>query len=400
MTFSPNLDQMTPEQLRALAAQALQLQSQVEAMSKKIQSDETIIEQLTYEIALLKRHKFAKRSEQISPAQGSLLDDLLDTDLEAIEAELKQLLPVPPQAEPRQSPKRSPLPPQFPRTVIRHEPENTQCACGCQLQRIGEDVSEKLDYTPGVFTVEQHVRGKWACRQCETLIQSPVPAQVIDKGIPTAGLLAHVMVAKFADHLPLYRQERIFGRAGLPIARSTLAQWVGQTGVRLQPLVDALREHSCFTRLKAHIGVDEESGLVHSVVGTAANVADVTQVDKLLHGVENVVCADAGYTGVEKRSEHAGREVIWQVAARRSTYRKLGKNSPLYKAKRKIEKAKAQVRAKVEHPFRVIKCQFGYVKVRFRGLAKNTAQLMTLFALSNLWMARRHLIATAGEVRL
>ncbi|KHL69028.1 DDE-type transposase [Pseudomonas flexibilis] len=152
--------------------------------------------------------------------------------------------------------------------------------------------------------------------------------------------------------------------------------------------------------MKAHIGVDDESGLVHSVVGTAANVADVTQVDKLLHGVENVVCADAGYTGVEKRSEHAGREVIWQVAARRSTYRKLGKNSPLYKAKRKIEKAKAQVRAKVEHPFRVIKRQFGYVKVRFRGLAKNTAQLMTLFALSNLWMARRHLIATAGEVRL
>lgn len=242
MTSSANLDQMTPEQLRALAAQALQLQSQVEAMNRKIQNDQTVIEQLTYEIALLKRHKFAKRSEQISPAQSSLLDDLLDTDLEAIEAELKQLLPTAPQAEPRQSPKRAPLPPQFPRTVIRHEPENTQCAFGCQLQRIGEDVSEKLDYTPGVFTVEQHVRGKWACRQCETLIQAPVPTQVIDKGIPTAGLLAHVMVAKFADHLPLYRQEKIFGRAGLEIARSNLAQWVGQTGVRLQPLVDALRE--------------------------------------------------------------------------------------------------------------------------------------------------------------
>ena len=233
MTFSPSLDQMTPEQLRALTAQALQLQSQVEAMSRKIQNDEILIEQFKFEIALLKRHKFAKRSEQISPAQSSLLDDLLDTDLEAIEAELKQLLPDAPQAEPRQSPKRAPLPPQFPRTVIRHELENTQCVCGCQLQRIGEDVSEKLDYTPGVFTVEQHVRGKWACRQCETLIQAPVPAQVIDKGIPTTGLLAHVMVAKFADHLPLYRQEKIFGRAGLAIARSTLAQWVGQTGVRL-----------------------------------------------------------------------------------------------------------------------------------------------------------------------
>ena len=152
--------------------------------------------------------------------------------------------------------------------------------------------------------------------------------------------------------------------------------------------------------MKAHIGVDDESGLVHSVVGTAANVADVTQVDKLLHGDENMVGADAGYTGVEKRPEHEGREVIWQIAARRSTYKKLDKRSALYKAKRKIEKAKAQVRAKVEHPFRVIKRQFGYVKVRFRGLAKNTAQLVTLFALSNLWMARRHLLTTAGKVHL
>ena len=121
--------------------------------------------------------------------------------------------------------------------------------------------------------------------------------------------------------------------------------------------------------MKAHIGVDVDSGLVHSVVGTAAKVADITQVDKLLHGDENVVCTDAGYTGVEKRPEHEGRKVIWQVAARRSTYKKLDKRSALYKAKRKIEKTKAQVRAKVEHPFRVIKRQFGYVKTRFRGLA-------------------------------
>lgn len=119
--------------------------------------------------------------------------------------------------------KRAPLRQQFRRTVIHREPENTRCACGCALQRIGEDVSEKPDYTPGVFTVEQHVRGKWACRQCETLIQAPIPAQFIDKGIPTAGLLAHVMVAKFADHLPLYRQEKSFGRAGLTIDRLALA---------------------------------------------------------------------------------------------------------------------------------------------------------------------------------
>jgi IS5 family transposase len=93
-------------------------------------------------------------------------------------------------------------------------------------------------------------------------------------------------------------------------------------------------------------------------------------------------------------------EVIWQIAARRSTYKKLSTCSALYKAKRKIEKAKAQVHAKVEHPFRVVKCQFGYVKTRFHGLAKNTAQLVTLFALSNLWMARRHLLTNAGEVLL
>jgi len=111
---------------------------------------------------------------------------------------------------------------------------------------------------------------------------------------------------------------------------------------------------------------------VHSVLGTVANVADVTQVDKLLHGDENVVYADAGYTGVEKRPKHEDREVIWQIAARRSTYKKLDKRGALYKAKRKIEKTKARVRAKVEHPFRVIKRQFGYTKVRFRGLVKNT----------------------------
>ena len=155
-----------------------------------------------------------------------------------------------------------------------------------------------------------------------------------------------------------------------------------------------VKKASAFSCKRPFEGTARTKGVV-----TAANVADVTQVDKLLHGAENVVCADAGYTGVEKREEHAGRKVIWQIAARRSTYKKHGKRSALYKAMRKIEKAKAQVRSKVEHPFRVIKRQFGYTKVRFRGLVKNTAQMVTLFALSNLWMARRHLLSSAGEVR-
>ena len=154
-----------------------------------------------------------------------------------------------------------------------------------------------------------------------------------------------------------------------------------------------------FFGMKAHIGVDAESGLVHSLVGTAANVADVTQVDQLLHGEESYVSGDAGYIGVDKRPEHQNRKMIWSIAARPSSYKKHAKKSLIGRLRRKIEYAKAQVRAKVEHPFRVIKRQFGYTKVRFRGLMKNTAQQATLFALSNLWMMRKRLLV-AGEVRL
>ena len=128
---------------------------------------------------------------------------------------------------------------------MHHEPESTLCTtagCGCRLLRIGEDVSEKLDYTPGVFTVERHIRGKWACVKCQILRQAPVPAQIIDQGIPTAGLLAQVLVGKYADHLPLHRQETIFARAGFAIARSTLGAWVGMCGVQPQPLAGALKE--------------------------------------------------------------------------------------------------------------------------------------------------------------
>src|SRR5690606_14451249 len=141
-----------------------------------------------------------------------------------------------------QRPRRAPLPEHLPRVEYRHEPESTTCQCGCQLQRIGEDVAEKLDYTPGVFTVERHVRGKWVCRKCATLTQAPVPAHVIDKGLASTGLLAQVLVAKYADHLPLHRQEKIFERAGLKLSRSTMAEWVGVCGVHLQPLADALRK--------------------------------------------------------------------------------------------------------------------------------------------------------------
>ena len=142
--------------------------------------------------------------------------------------------------------------------------------------------------------------------------------------------------------------------------------------------------------MKAHIGVDADSALVHTVISTAANVNDVTQGYGLLHGQESVVFADAGYQGAAKREEATG--VPWQVAMRPGKRRALDKHSPWGSLLDKAEKLKASVRAKVEHPFRVVKCQFGFTKVRYKGLAKNTAQLFTLFALSNLWMARRQLM--------
>ena len=143
--------------------------------------------------------------------------------------------------------------------------------------------------------------------------------------------------------------------------------------------------------MKAHIGVDADSGLVHTVRGTAAHVSDVTEGNSLLHGEEIDVFGDAGYQGADKRPE-AKAHITWHVAMRPGKRRALDKNDPLDALTDRIEKAKAGIRAKVEHPFRVLKRQFGHVKVRYRGLKKNTAQLMTLFALSNLWMVRGKLM--------
>lgn len=145
--------------------------------------------------------------------------------------------------------------------------------------------------------------------------------------------------------------------------------------------------------MKAHIGVDVETGLVHHAVTTAANVADVTQVDKLLHGKEKAVHGDAGFRGADKRAAKRGRR--FYIAEQRSKVKAI-RDEILLGLTRTIEKLKASIRAKVEHPFRVIKRQFGYVKVRYRGLAKNHAQVVTLFALSNLWMARGQLMAGSG----
>ena len=151
--------------------------------------------------------------------------------------------------------------------------------------------------------------------------------------------------------------------------------------------------------MKAHIGVDEFSGLVHHVHCTAANVADVTVVRALLHGREDCIFGDSGYTGLDKREAFEDSKAAFFIAAKRSTVQAIG-NKRQRRQKMRWEHFKASVRAKVEHPFRVIKRQFGYTQVRYRGLAKNTAQVLTLFALSNLWMVRRQLLPATGQVRL
>ena len=168
------------------------------------------------------------------------------------------------------------------------------------------------------------------------------------------------------------------------------------SGLRDPEMHQTKKGNNWYFGCKAHIGVDADSGLTHSVVVTPANVNDVTQAHALLHGEEDQAFGDAGYQGVEKREEHRGSATQWHIAMRPGMRRTLP-DTPLGRLINQIEQAKARIRAKVEHPFRVIKRQFGYLKTRYRGLAKNRAQIVTLFALTNLFQARRRLML-AGKV--
>jgi IS5 family transposase len=213
-------------------------------------------------------------------------------------------------------------------------------------------------------------------------------------------LEAHALTAKiFAEVAALLGEKKLLMREGTIVDATIIAapsSTKNKAKERDPEMHQVKKGNEWHFGMKAHIGVDAQSGLIHSVSGTAANVADITQAHTLLHGEEKSAHADAGYIGVEKRAEIASRHssTQWHVAAKRGTVKALA-DGRLKEITLIYERAKAQVRARVEHPFHVVKNLFRHRKVRPRGLAKNTAQLQSLFALANLFLARRSLQAAA-----
>lgn len=204
------------------------------------------IDALLFELARLKRWRFGAQSEQLTAHQRHLFEEGLEEDIRIVEQTLEALPPAisAPSAPTALTPRRQTLPAHLERIEHRYERADCQCAvCQQPLTVIGEDVSEQLDCKPIRFFVHRHIRSKYACRQCQTVLAAPLPAQVIDKGLAAPGLLAQVLISKYQDHQPLYRQETLYQRSGIALSRSTLAGWVGACGVALQPLVDALRTH-------------------------------------------------------------------------------------------------------------------------------------------------------------
>jgi transposase len=257
-----DISALNPSELASLAQQLLaQISEQskhIAAQAKRIDSDaqaikwrDAKIESITFQLARLKAWKFGAKTERMNAKQRSIFEETLAADEASLEAQLAALQPsLPaqdgktPDKQPRRQPKREALPPHLPRVDTRIEPENTNCPspeCGQPMVRVGEDISERLDIIPAQFFVQRQIRGKWACRCCQLMVQEPAAAQVFDNALPTPALQAHTVISRFVDHLPYYRQEQINARSGVHTPRSTLAAWGGQTGAQLLPLYDAHR---------------------------------------------------------------------------------------------------------------------------------------------------------------
>jgi transposase len=198
------------------------------------------IEQLKLQLARLRRMQFGRSSEQLDAQVAQL-----ELKLEELESQEASVLSVPAASSERRRPARRPLPAHLPRERIVHEPASSSACseCGAALAGFGEDVAEVLEYVPEHWKVIRHVRPKYRCAHCERIVQAAAPSRPIERGLAGPGLLAHVLVSKYCDHLPLYRQSQIYAREGIELDRSTLAEWVGGASSLLQALVDRLGEY-------------------------------------------------------------------------------------------------------------------------------------------------------------
>lgn len=229
-----------PDDVRALiAAQAARIAQQDAELSEH----RALVEKLRLQLARLRRMQFGKSSEKLEAEIAQLT--LALEELETGAARTEEMPNSAPDLAPanRAKPARRPLPDHLPRSTITYPVADMCPRCGGAVHPLGEDVTEVLDYIPASFRVIRHVRSKVSCRTCEAICQAPAAELPIRRGRASAGLLAHVLAAKYADHLPLYRQSEIYAREGVELERSTLADWVGQSAALLRPLIDALGRH-------------------------------------------------------------------------------------------------------------------------------------------------------------
>jgi transposase len=229
-------------QQHELKTQHEDLRAQHDQQTAVLNSRATEIERLVLLVAKLQHMLFGRKSEKVLRQIEQMEFQLEDLQAGSV-VEEAQLLPSTERQAPAK-PFRRPLPEHLPREVHTHMPAHEACPdCGGRLRELGEDVAEMLEYVRASFKVLRHVRPKLSCDRCDCIVQAPAPSRPIDRGLAGPGLLAHVLVSKYADHQPLYRQSEIYAREGVDLDRSTLAGWVGATSELLKPLVEAVREH-------------------------------------------------------------------------------------------------------------------------------------------------------------
>lgn len=226
------------DDLQTLPDDPAELKGLVGLLAGELKSRDLLIEKLKHQLAGHNRHRFGSTSESLDQLHLTFAED------EAIaEAAVEQTAAAKAEPKPRRKHNRKPLPAHLPRHDTHLSAGESCGECGGELKPLGEDVTEELEYIPGRFVVNRIVRPRLACSCCEAIVQAPLPSRPIEKGRPGPGLLAHVLVSKYADHLPLYRQSQIFARDGIELERSTLADWVGRSTALLEPLAEAIGRH-------------------------------------------------------------------------------------------------------------------------------------------------------------